>query len=68
MTKLLFQKYITLKQVLVLLVISGFASCGKSGGAEGMAAAKPEVDFFEAKIITGQVEKNILELLKEVSM
>lgn len=57
MTKLLFQKHITLKKVLVLLVIAGFASCGKSAGAEGMAPQKQEVDFFEAITITGEVEK-----------
>ena len=57
MTKLLFQKHITLKKVFVLLVIAGFASCGKSAGAEGMAPPKPEVDFFEAKTSIGKVEK-----------
>lgn len=42
--------------MVVLLIIISFSSCGKSG-PEGFAPPKPEVDFFQAKSITGEVEK-----------
>ena len=42
--------------MVVLLIIVSFSSCGKSG-PEGMATPKPEVDFFQAKSITGEIEK-----------
>ncbi|GAA3757789.1 efflux RND transporter periplasmic adaptor subunit [Flavobacterium ginsengiterrae] len=58
MTKQFFQNYITLSKAAVLLVIISFSSCGKSGSDAGAPAApKPEVDFFQAESITGEVEK-----------
>lgn len=58
MTKQFFQNYKTLSKAAVLLVIIGFSSCGKSGADAGaLAAPKPEVDFFQAESITGEVEK-----------
>ncbi|SHG82375.1 efflux RND transporter periplasmic adaptor subunit [Flavobacterium johnsoniae] len=58
MTKQFFQNYKTLSKAAVLLVIIGFSSCGKSGADTGaFAAPKPEVDFFQAESITGEVEK-----------
>ncbi len=58
MTKQFFQNYITLSKAAVLLVIISFSSCGKSGSDAGaLAAPKPEVDFFQAESITGEVEK-----------
>jgi membrane fusion protein (multidrug efflux system) len=56
MTKQFFQNNKTLSKVVVLLIIISFSSCGKSG-PEGFAPPKPEVDFFQAKSITGEVEK-----------
>lgn len=58
MTKQFFQNNKTLSKMVVLLIIISFSSCGKSGpGAEAQAPPKPEVDFFQAKSITGEVEK-----------
>lgn len=58
MTKQFFQNYKTLSKAAVLLVIISFSSCGKSGADAGaLAAPKPEVDFFQAESITGEVEK-----------
>ncbi|MGN7812821.1 efflux RND transporter periplasmic adaptor subunit [Flavobacterium sp. 22076] len=58
MTKQFFQNYKTLSKAAVLLVIISFSSCGKSGSDAGaLAAPKPEVDFFQAESITGEVEK-----------
>lgn len=58
MTKQFFQNYITLSKAAVLLVIISFSSCGKSGSDAGaLATPKPEVDFFQAESITGEVEK-----------
>jgi membrane fusion protein (multidrug efflux system) len=58
MTQQFFQNYKTLSKAAVLLVIIGFSSCGKSGAEAGaFAAPKPEVDFFQAESITGEVEK-----------
>jgi len=56
MTKQFFQNNKTLSKMVVLLIIVSFSSCGKSG-PEGMATPKPEVDFFQAKSITGEIEK-----------
>lgn len=58
MTKQLFQNYKRLHAVVVLLIILGFSSCGKSGsdaGAQGYP--KPEVDFFQAQSTTGAIQK-----------
>nr|WP_199002672.1 efflux RND transporter periplasmic adaptor subunit [Flavobacterium sp. ASV13] len=58
MAKQIFQNYKTLSKAVVLLIIIGFSSCGKSGSDAGaFAPPKPEVDFLETKSITGQVEK-----------
>ncbi|SHM29831.1 efflux RND transporter periplasmic adaptor subunit [Flavobacterium chilense] len=58
MAKQIFQNYKTLSKALVLLIIIGFSSCGKSGSDAGaFAPPKPEVDFLKTKSITGQVEK-----------
>ncbi|OXA72613.1 efflux transporter periplasmic adaptor subunit [Flavobacterium aquidurense] len=58
MTKQFFQNNKTLSNMVVLLIIISFSSCGKGGpGAEGFAPPKPEVDFFQAQTITGEVEK-----------
>lgn len=58
MTKQFFQNYKTLSKAAVLLVVISFSSCGKSGSDAGaLAAPKPEVDFFQAESITGDVEK-----------
>ncbi|GIQ60803.1 RND transporter [Flavobacterium collinsii] len=58
MTKQFFQNYKTFNKVVVLLIIIGFSSCGKSGSeADAMAVQKPEVDFFQAKSVTGEVAK-----------
>ncbi|WP_409416832.1 efflux RND transporter periplasmic adaptor subunit [Flavobacterium sp. PS2] len=56
MTKQFFQNNKTLSKMVVLLIIISFSSCGK-GGAEALEAPKPEVDFFQAKSMTGEVEK-----------
>jgi membrane fusion protein (multidrug efflux system) len=56
MTKQFFQNNKTLSKMVVLLIIISFSSCGKSG-PEGVVPPKPEVDFFQAKSITGEVEK-----------
>lgn len=56
MTKQFFQNNKTLSKMVVLLIIISFSSCGKSG-PEVMAPPKPEVDFFQAKSVTGEVEK-----------
>ena len=56
MTKQFFQNNKTLSKMVVLLIIVSFSSCGKSG-QEGVAPPKPEVDFFQAKSITGEIEK-----------
>lgn len=42
--------------MVVLLIIISFSSCGK-GGSGAEAPPKPEVDFFQATTITGEVEK-----------
>lgn len=58
MTKQLFQNYKRLHAAVVLLIILGFSSCGKSGsdaGAQGYP--KPEVDFFQAQSTTGAIQK-----------
>lgn len=58
MTKQFFQNYKRLHAVVVLLIILGFSSCGKSGsdaGAQGYP--KPEVDFFQAQSTTGAIQK-----------
>lgn len=48
----------TLSKVVVLLIAVNLSSCGKGGqGAEAFAASKPQVDFFQAESITGEVEK-----------
>jgi membrane fusion protein (multidrug efflux system) len=58
MTKQFFQNNKTLSKVVVLLIIMSFSSCGKGGpGADAQAPQKPEVNFFQAKSITGEVEK-----------
>ncbi|WP_306350176.1 efflux RND transporter periplasmic adaptor subunit [Flavobacterium sp. '19STA2R22 D10 B1'] len=58
MTKHFFQNYRTLHQVLFLLIITSLSSCGKGGeNNDALGAPKPEVDFFEAKSVTGEVEK-----------
>lgn len=58
MTKQFFQNYKTLNTIVVLLVIIGFSSCGKSGSeAAALAIPKPEADFFEAQSVTGEIEK-----------
>ncbi|WP_428229516.1 efflux RND transporter periplasmic adaptor subunit [Flavobacterium sp.] len=58
MTQQFFQNNKTLSKMVVLLIIISFSSCGKSGpGSEALAPPKPEVDFFQAKAITGEVEK-----------
>lgn len=58
MTKHFFQNYRTLHQVLFLLIITSLSSCGKGGeNNDALGAPKLEVDFFEAKSVTGEVEK-----------
>lgn len=58
MTKQFFQNYKTRNTIVVLLVIIGFSSCGKSGSeAAALAIPKPEADFFEAQSVTGEIEK-----------
>jgi membrane fusion protein, multidrug efflux system len=56
MTKQFFQNNKTLSNMVVLLIIISFSSCGK-GGSGAEAPPKPEVDFFQAATITGEVEK-----------
>ncbi|REG99459.1 efflux RND transporter periplasmic adaptor subunit [Flavobacterium aquicola] len=58
MTKKLFQNSTPFHLVVVLLIFLSFSSCGKKDAeAQAYGAPKPEVDFFTAEAITGEVEK-----------
>ncbi|MDN3674420.1 efflux RND transporter periplasmic adaptor subunit [Flavobacterium branchiarum] len=58
MTKQFLQNNKTLNRIIILFIIITISSCGKSGSEnQGLGAPKPEVDFFSAKSITGEVEK-----------
>lgn len=58
MTKQFLQNNKTLNRIIILFIIITISSCGKSGSeTQGLGAPKPEVDFFTAKTITGEIEK-----------
>ena len=58
MTKQFLQFNKTLNRIIILFIIITISSCGKSGSEnQGLGAPKPEVDFFTAKTITGEIEK-----------
>lgn len=57
MTKQFFQNCNTINTIAVLILITLFSSCGKSGADAQMAPPKPEVDFLQTNSTTGDVEK-----------
>lgn len=58
MAKQFYQNYTPLKQLVILVFFGLLFSCGKKDpGAEAYGAPKPEVDFFQAQSISGEVEK-----------
>ena len=58
MAKQFYQNYTPLKQLVILVSFGLLFSCGKKDpGAEAYGAPKPEVDFFKAQSISGEVEK-----------
>ncbi|MFD1605459.1 efflux RND transporter periplasmic adaptor subunit [Flavobacterium artemisiae] len=58
MAKQFYQNYTPLKQLVILVIFGLLFSCGKKDpGAEAYGAPKPEVDFFQAQSISGEVEK-----------
>lgn len=58
MAKQFYQNYTPLKQLVILVSFGLLFSCGKKDpGAEAYGAPKPEVDFFQAQSISGEVEK-----------
>lgn len=66
MAKQFYQNNIPLKQVVVLLIFGFLSSCGKKdpGAEAAYGAPKPEVDFFQAQSITGEVEKKYPGLIE----
>lgn len=58
MKKPFFKSHAVLKFIPAILIFTVLSSCGNgNAGAEGYAAAKPEVDFLVAASTTGAVEK-----------
>lgn len=59
MAKQFHQNYVPLKQLVILLIFGFLSSCGKKdpGADAAYGAPKPEVDFFHAESMTGEVEK-----------
>ncbi|KAF2517168.1 efflux RND transporter periplasmic adaptor subunit [Flavobacterium foetidum] len=65
MTKQFFLNYMPLKKLAVLLLFASLYSCGKGGENGGeFAVPKPEVDFFQAESLTGEVDKKYPGLIE----
>lgn len=65
MAKQFYENYIPLKKLVVLVIFALLSSCGKKDpGAEAYGAQKPEVDFFQAQSMTGDVEKKYPGLIE----
>lgn len=66
MAKQFYQNYIPLKQLVILFIFGFLSSCGKkdSEAEAAFGAPKPEVDFFQAQSITGEIEKKYPGLIE----